>query len=794
MNESLGRMTDIDFVPTYTCDVLVIGAGVAGYCAAIQAGRLGCRTILLEKDAVLGGNSGPNLGVGITGADRYNAYATETGLIHELQETAAWVQAFTPVSLGTMPYNISRRYEAVVQTALEQAGVTVLKRHHARLPLLDNGAGSRITSVVVEDLAAFTTVRIDVAHVVIEASGDGEIGVLAGADFDVGSEARDEFGERSAPPVRSATVQGTSLVAIAQRTAREIVFIPPPGTPPFVPRLWHGSIASVLHHHEGWLTDDKALVFLYITEAGGTQDTIRDDGAIYEELLRQLWAEWDHIKNGPHREAARCWDLLWVSPRAGKRESRRLLGDVILDQSDLESGRRFPDDVAYGGHDLDDHQPLSTGAGNIFGHSIPPLYGIPYRACYSRSVPNLLMTGRLISATHLAHSSTRLMRTGGALGQAVGIAAALCCRYACTPRAVYTDHLNELQTRLFQEDATILAQPADEAEPIADLARFAALTATSELRFNDQLPGTGHGDAVPLVATAGVLLWDWPPILDAVEVWLRNTSKQDQPLKLSVRRSRRAPRWTTVDAYDRYGRNDLRDEAFVLLGEATAILPAGYADWLQIPLPGLLELGAKDAASDDDRVLISIEASPDVHWALDVRDLPPALRLAEMVEHSHHLPEWRLVNARATLRLSPPPRCGEAEAAADGFSRRFSQGPLHMWVSDPAESLPQHLVLSWKAPQTFDTIEVTFDNLVARREDNPWESGARVVPHLVRAYTLNWWDGNGWQPLVEETENIHRFRRHRVDPVTTTRLRLSVLATHGGGSPARVYQLSIPES
>ena len=103
----------------YNCDVLVIGSGVSGYCAAIQAARLGCRTILVEKDEVLGGNSGPNLGVGITGADRYNAYATETGLVHEMQETAAWVQAFTPVSSGQMPYNISRRYEAVVQEYLE---------------------------------------------------------------------------------------------------------------------------------------------------------------------------------------------------------------------------------------------------------------------------------------------------------------------------------------------------------------------------------------------------------------------------------------------------------------------------------------------------------------------------------------------------------------------------------------------------------------------------------------------------------------------------------------------------
>ena len=141
----------------HVCDVLVIGSGVSGYCAAIQAGRLGCRTILLEKDEVSGGNSGPNLGVGITGADRYNHYGAETGIIHETQEEGAWVQGFTQVIAGQMPYNISRRYEAVIQQYLEEAGVLVLKRHYARRPIVsEDGA---IRAVLVEDLAAFQTVQ-----------------------------------------------------------------------------------------------------------------------------------------------------------------------------------------------------------------------------------------------------------------------------------------------------------------------------------------------------------------------------------------------------------------------------------------------------------------------------------------------------------------------------------------------------------------------------------------------------------------------------------------------------------
>ncbi|MFC1526156.1 FAD-dependent oxidoreductase [Candidatus Latescibacterota bacterium] len=515
----------------YDCDVLVIGSGVSGYCAAIQAAREGCDVVLLEKDEVLGGNSGPNLGVGITGADRYNAFGTETGIIHELQEEAAWVNAFTPISAGTMPYNISRRNEAVVQSALEQAGVRILKRHFACAPVMRE---ARICGILAEDLAAFRSVEIGVKGVVVEASGDGHIGALAGAEYAFGSEGSNEYGERSAPPEPRSWVQGTSLVALARKTDHPVEFIPPPGTGEFTPRLWHGRIASFIQHGHGRFTGDTDLIFLYITEAGGDLDTIRDDGRIYELLLGQLWAEWDHIKNGPHREESLHWDLLWVSPKAGKRESRRFLGDVIVAQTDLEAGRRFPDDIAYGGHDLDDHQSLGAAGSNIFGHSIPPMYGIPFRSCYSRNLDNLLLAGRLISASHLAHSSTRLMRTGGAIGQAVGLAAALCCAYQLTPRQLYEQRLGELQHRLVRRDGTILCRALEDPE---DLARSASVSASSETHFNEQ----ELDRLVPLVAPAGNLLWDWPQRLEQVEVYLRNDGDQTQPMTLTVLRARRDP-------------------------------------------------------------------------------------------------------------------------------------------------------------------------------------------------------------------------------------------------------------
>ena len=769
----------------YECDVLVIGSGVSGYCAAIQAGRCGCETILLEKDEVLGGNSGPSLGVGITGADRYNAFGTETGLIHELQEDAAWNDAFTHITAGTMPYNISRRNEAIVQEHLEKAGVRLLKRHYARKPIMEEG---RIVGVIVEDLAAYRTVQVNVRQVVVEASGDGQIGALAGADFDMGSEGADEFGERSAPPQRMSYIQGTSLVAIAHRTDREVFFEPPPGTPPYQPRVWQDSISSFINHiHDRYFWEDTDIIFLYITESGGHLDTIVDDGQIYEILLKQLWGEWDHIKNGPHREETENWDLLWVSPKAGKRESRRFLGDYILTQTDLEEGRRFPDDIAYGGHDLDDHMPLGESA-NIVGHSIPPMYGIPYRTCYSRNIDNLLLAGRLISATHLAHSSSRLMRTGGAIGQAVGMAAAICCHKGCSPCEVYRGHLDELQGRLLRADATILALPVP-AE--GDLARGATVRATSDLRFNDQHVGR----LVPMIRPAGNILWDWPPHLERVALYLRNEGDEAQPLTLDIYRVQRRRKWKTFAEFHDFSWDDLSAGAFEQIATFEAELPAAHEGWYTLTCP--IEIGARDAASDDDRVIIALEKNPQVSIGFARR----RWEIAEMVERSLGDTEWNRLGVMAAMQLTPPPKLGDAENTINGYHRRFSHGPTNMWISDPELGLPQSVELFWPQPQRFNKITLTFDNLTRFRHDTPWESGRRVLDHCIKSYALDIWQDGGWCEIVREEANYHRFRQHTVEPVVTDRLRLRVLGTHGNSDAAssgdipsqcaRVYQISV---
>jgi len=170
-----------------------------------------------------------------------------------------------------------------------------------------------------------------------------------------------------------------------------------------------------------------------------------------------MYGAWDAMKNVDkvlpnHR-------LNWSAYILGKRESRRLLGDVVLCFEDLKSDRQFPDGCAPTGWSNDLHLPDPQYAKGFegdafisradFGH-FPAIrerrpFWIPYRCLYSRNIANLFMAGRDISTRHDALGAVRVMRTGGCMGEVVGMAASLCRQHGITPRDVYERHLAELQ-------------------------------------------------------------------------------------------------------------------------------------------------------------------------------------------------------------------------------------------------------------------------------------------------------------------------------------------------------------
>ncbi|UCH36257.1 MAG: FAD-dependent oxidoreductase [Armatimonadota bacterium] len=452
---------------TRTHDVVVIGGGLAGVCAAMQAARLGCNTALVERELVLGGNSNSAFRLHIEGASSNHTYGNETGVVEELEAEAVVRGAFMPPG-GGQPSYFNSRWSEILLEFCEAAGVQVYLKTLAVAARTRDG---RITSVIAEDMLSKRRLNLRARHAFIDASGDGQVAASAGASYCMGREARSEFEESFAPEAADRRTMGNALMFIMRNAGRPIEYLPPPGTP-----VYETDEDLPMGYHSAW-DPSIDLPLIWTAEYGGHLDTVEDEAEIYRGLVRMVHGIVDHLKNrGDH--GAENFELFWVSPYMGKRESRRFIGDYILSQQDLFDAPDFPDRVAYGGRAVDLHEINDEGTKcRVRFYGTPPLYSIPFRCLYSRDVANLMLAGRLISGTRVALGSYRVMKTLATTGQAVGAAAFLCKEHGATPRDIYHRHIGELQQLLLREDATVLNLP--NADP-ADLGRAAAVRASSE--------------------------------------------------------------------------------------------------------------------------------------------------------------------------------------------------------------------------------------------------------------------------------------------------------------------------
>ena len=442
-------------------DVVVVGGGMAGVCAAIAAARNGASVVLIQDRPVLGGNSSSEIRMHIVGADchgsRKDTDARETGILEELRLECAVRNPQRSASMWDLLLYEWVRREPNITLLLNTSCIGVQMASENRI-----GAVIALRNST-EDLF---TVR---GKIFIDCSGDGRLGVEAGAEFRKGREGRDEFGESLAPPKPDEKTLGSSVLFIARKYDRPMPFKPPDWIRKF-PRC-----EDLPHRpHTYW-----GYGYWWI-EWGGELDTIKDNERIRDELLAIALGVWDHIKNSGLHPDSENWALEWLGFLPGKRESRRFVGDYILTQHDLQRGEVFEDGVAYGGWPIDLHPPEGIDTKEPPNTSVHvPLYNIPFRCLYSRNIDNLLFAGRNISATHVAFGSTRVMGTCSVMGQAVGTAAALCVRYNCTPRELGKEAIKELQQILLKQDAYIIG--VTNSDPY-DIARTAEVRASSEVR------------------------------------------------------------------------------------------------------------------------------------------------------------------------------------------------------------------------------------------------------------------------------------------------------------------------
>ena len=467
-------------------DVIVVGGGMAGLCAAIAAARQGVHTALIQARPVLGGNASSEIRIHISGADqslKQPDYA-EGGLLYELM-------------LENKKNNEQFSYSVWDMVLFEKAKEEKDLEVFFNTVMYDcETKDDRIVSIYC--VQETTEMRYQLyAPVFVDATGNGTLGYYAGAEYRKGSEPQSEFGELHAPQQPNNYRMGNSILLKAKDMGHPVKFTPPS----FAKKLTEEQLAKRIHcvqmrdtincddspnpeeYKRTSMTSSACVDYGYwwLELCGDGEDIITEYEAIRDDLIAYAYGIWDHIKNnkeGIHEHHAENYALEWVGALPGVRESRRLVGDYMLSETDILEHIIFEDAVCYGGWCVDLHAPHGLLDFNLLPSDCnfyDGVYTIPYRSYYSKNIKNLYMAGRDISTTRLGLASTRIIGCCAIGGEAVGIAAALCNKYACDPREL-APHVKELQQLILKEDGFL---PGFKNEDEKDLALKAKITASS---------------------------------------------------------------------------------------------------------------------------------------------------------------------------------------------------------------------------------------------------------------------------------------------------------------------------
>ena len=738
------RLTGVSLAPVDygEFDVIVVGGGVAGGPAALAAARNGARTALIHNRPVLGGNASSELGVPVNGAARDHAFARESGICEELGRVRAYNK-------------YPKMTEAFEQAAQAEPNLTVFMNRHVDRAVMD---GNRITAVQALDTLT-GAVSLFRGRVFIDTTGDGWLGYHAGADFRAGREACSEYNESLAPETAdnstmSGCLMGKYKLGYAwEKRSGPVDYTPPGWAYQLPPNPEFGRSVADLNG-QWWLEHPNHM------------DDVWEAEFARDELIRIVFGYWDFLKNKwEKRETAKNAELSYVPITEAKRESRRLMGDYVLNQNDVLSARVFPDVIGHAGWSLDIHHPegiLSGQKGQFdFDHTAPQ-NNIPFRSLYSRNIDNLLFAGRCMSVTHIALGTARIQATCMVTGQAAGTAAALCAAKEVTPRTLGERHIEELQQALLRDDQYV---PGIRNTDAKDLARSAVVSASSTARYDlmdEAFLKPGGRNPLALTDTRWIIYETGSDRrLERLFFHIQSSSRKDLSLPVKI----------------------------------LAVQDPVTTDMAGCPI--LAEVTAEVAAGHDGYVEFDLQCDvPTPFFALEAGRSPGLVISTAQKGHLGSRTVWRrrpghelsnIGKPRAMVYADSPlkyPRHYAADNVINGVSR-IVDGQPNMWQSDSGEPLPQWLQLKWDSPRTFSSVRLTFDtNLDMDRASLP------VAPEVIQDYEVQAYIDGGWQTLVNEKNNFQRFRIHTFAPAESDRIRILVHKT-GGDPVVRIYEVRV---
>lgn len=762
-------------------EVVVCGGGMAGYSAAMAAARQGKKTCLIQNRPVFGGNCSSEIGVTIHGAAAFHAYARETGIISELLIEERSVNHAEIYENGW----INSVWDMVMyDLAVKEDALTFyLNTEVVGVNLSSNGKAIKSVTANIQNAETQLTVNGDIF---IDCTGDGVIADKAGCEWRMGSESKEEFNEIHAPEKASSDVMGNSIHFRAKDMGRPV---------PYQAPEWAVKHEDPAYFYEqGRIPKDKRGGFWWI-EIGVPHHTIYDNENIRHELTRHTLGIWDWMKNHDPimKEQTKNYALDWIGQVPGKRESRRIMGEYLVTENDIQEKKVFEDEVGFGGWFVDLHTPgglLAEHAEasaatdgeeyNTFDEymvkSYCGPYGYPLRSLIAKDVDNLMMAGRNISATHAALGTLRVMGTTAIMGEATGVAAAVALNNKVGLKIVPSKYIKEVQQKLLRGGCFL---PNFKNEDIKDLALKAKVTASS----TDKLYGAGPESTG---AHEGLNVWTDQPqyhneVLETIKgqiIAVGGTNIET----LSVCLTNLTEETQTVEAYVHSIGHiwDYRVSPAEPLAKTVLTVPVGERVWVDWNVGLTVENGL----IDNQYIRLDLGVNTNVEWKEAGCVIPGHTAMYQIGENKMR----RYYNGNTlSFKVAPAQDCFHAKNVISGVTRPHEY--TNVWMSDRNFPLDQWVNLSWDAQQDIEQVELTFPGHLLR-EYHAYAPFYRD-PQCPKDYEIWVLENENWIKVVNVENNYQRQRKHFLDKTYSAKEIKIVVKSTNGDTRACIYEVRV---
>lgn len=726
-----------------SADITIIGGGLAGTCAAIAAARLGRKVALVQNRGVLGGNSSSEVRVWVAGATKHgvNRYARETGIMGEL---------FVENQYRNPDGNPYLWDALLMEKVRDEANISLFLNTEVTAVKMDEQKGIESVEGFMSGSERVITFE---STFFIDATGDGLVGFLAGAEFSIGREGFEKYHESLAPKSGDNETLGSTLFFYTKDVGHPVKYIKP--------NFAKDITKTAIMNNRIIKKEDNGCAYWWI-EWGGEFDIVHDNEKVRDELQAVVYGIWDYIKNSGEYDADNL-TLDWIGSVPGKREYRRFMGEYVLKQQDIEEQTLFEDRIGFGGWSIDLHPATGMYNDSVGAqHSVADgVYHIPYRILYAKEISNLFFAGRDVSASHVAFGTIRVMATCAVMGQAAGTAAAFAVGKGISPTDIYHEQLNGYQQLLLREDASVLGVKNEDQ---ADLARSAAITASHTLKkINTFVPGAKLYQLEKAVAFSLPV----DPEIKRVDLMVTTTRKT----KLTIK-------WYATGKPQNYIPAEL-------IGEQTVSLAEHFTGWQPF------EINWQPEHAQNLFVIVNPNADCSVYLGdsafagvLSYLDNPIGeLSQPELHDYTRKSPllYWtnQKINRKNFVFRTQTTNAYDDNKVLNGLVRPYG-GP-NMWVA-PVNGAPEYLDLSWDGPITIKQINLTFNDDV--NEDiinlHHHRTAFEVVPELIKDYQIQYEKDGQWIELLRASDNRVRHVVHQLKmPIKTSRLRLNLLQTNG---------------